>query len=84
MNGGNAGDFDGGCRVRRCHLNGKNAGADKQRKVGEKVAEIKNNSVQSSKFENNCVHLILNIDLILIFAGLESQKLSLIHRNRKN
>jgi len=26
--------------VRRCHLNGKNAGADKQRKVGEKVAEI--------------------------------------------
>ena len=40
MNGGNAGDFDGGCRVRRCHLNGKNAGADKQRKMGEKVAEI--------------------------------------------
>ena len=40
MNGGNAGDFDGGCRVRRCHLNGKNAGADKQRKMGEKVTEI--------------------------------------------
>ena len=40
MNGGNAGDFDGGCRVRRCHLNGKNAGADKQRKIGGKVAEI--------------------------------------------
>ena len=31
---------DGGCRVRRCHLNGKNAGADKQRKIGGKVAEI--------------------------------------------
>ena len=40
MNGGNAEDFDGGCRVRICHLNGKNAGADKQRKMGEKVAEI--------------------------------------------
>ncbi len=40
MNGGNAEEFDGGCRVRRCHLNGKNAGADKQRKIGEKVAEI--------------------------------------------
>lgn len=40
MNGGNAGDFDGGCRVRRCPLNGKNAGADKQRKIGGKVAEI--------------------------------------------
>ena len=40
INGRNAGDFDGGCRVRRCHLNGKNAGVDKQRKMGEKVAEI--------------------------------------------
>ena len=40
MNGGNAEEFDGGCRVRRCHLNGKNAGADKQRKMGEKVTEI--------------------------------------------
>ena len=40
MNGGNAGGVDEGCRVRRCHLNGKNAGADKQRKMGEKVAEI--------------------------------------------
>ena len=40
MNGGNAGDFDGGCRVRRRHLNGKNAGADKQRKMGEKLQKL--------------------------------------------
>ena len=40
MNGGNAGDFDGGCRVRRCHLNGKNAGADKQRKMGKKLQKL--------------------------------------------
>ena len=45
MNGGNAEEFDGGCRVRRCHLNGKNAGADKQRKIGGKVAEIENQTV---------------------------------------
>ena len=40
MNGGNAGDFDGGCRVRRCPLNGKNAGADKQRKMGKKLQKL--------------------------------------------
>lgn len=40
MNGGNAEDFDGGCRVRICHLNGKNAGADKQRKMGKKLQKL--------------------------------------------
>ena len=40
MNGGNAGDFDGGCRVRRCPLKGKTAGADKQRKMGEKLQKL--------------------------------------------
>ena len=40
LKGGNAGDFDGGCRVRRCPLNGKNAGADKQRKMGKKLQKL--------------------------------------------
>ena len=40
MNGGNAGDFDGGCRVRRCPLKGKTAGADKQRKMGKKLHKL--------------------------------------------
>ena len=40
MNGGNAGDFDGGCRVRRCPLKGKTAGADKQKKMGEKLQKL--------------------------------------------
>lgn len=37
---GELGAFDGRCRVRRCPLKGKNAGADKQGEMGGKVAEI--------------------------------------------